>query len=182
MPGPPPPPFPTLNQSHKIMASSSHSIILCKPLFVQLSPFHMCHSATGCLTFKSIYFSAQWRIQIGGPSPGAVEFLRSGNCFETPWHVSYIFALRIDIKIRITNIACRPQWKYMNVKQSIFTTPPPNINQTGRRTRLGGEDEVIVIFVHGKLYISASFHTEFVARWYVTMPLRIDNRSVTQFV
>ena len=35
-----------------------------------------------------------------------VEFLVSGDCFDTPSHVSYIFEERVENKIHIANFEC----------------------------------------------------------------------------
>ena len=41
-----------------------------------------------------------------GRSPGAVEFLGSGDYFDAPSHTFYVFVVRVENEIHIVNIVC----------------------------------------------------------------------------
>ena len=45
-------------------------------------------------------------LKTGGRCPGAVLFLRSGDCFDAPSHISYDFVVSVEDKVHIVNIAC----------------------------------------------------------------------------
>ena len=45
-------------------------------------------------------------LKAGGGCPGAVLFLRSGDCFDAPSHISYDFVVSVENKVHIVNIAC----------------------------------------------------------------------------
>ena len=53
-------------------------------------------------------YKTQWRIQKfqngEGGGPGAVEFLRSGVCFDATSHIPYVFVARVVNKIHNVNI------------------------------------------------------------------------------
>ena len=40
-----------------------------------------------------------------GPGPGAVEFLGSGNCFDAPSNIPYVFVVKAENEIQIVYIA-----------------------------------------------------------------------------
>ena len=69
---------------------------------------HLSNALKVCI--MSVYNSGGFRnCRTGGRGPGAVEFLRSGDCFDAPSHISYALLVKVENIINIENIACRLQ-------------------------------------------------------------------------
>ena len=69
-----------------------------------------------------------------GHSPGAVEFLGSGVCFDAPSQIPYVFVVRLEKKIHTVHIACWLQLhvQYMLVMPSkLKKNKPKNIFKQG---------------------------------------------------
>ena len=56
-----------------------------------------------------------------GCGPGAVNFFRSGVCFDAPSHILYVFVARVVNKIHIVNIVDWLKYNYLRVIQRKFT-------------------------------------------------------------
>ena len=77
-----------------------------------------------------ITFSGEYRnIKTGGRSPGAVELLGSGVCFDSPFTRNLCFVVRVEKKVNIVNIEWWLQLNYMRIMQSKFTNTTPRIFQ-----------------------------------------------------
>ena len=69
---------------------------------------HLSNALKVCI--MSVYSSGGFRncrTGGGGRGPGAVEFLRSGDCFDAPSHIPYALLVKVENKINIENIAYR---------------------------------------------------------------------------
>ena len=86
--------------------------------------------STFILTLHKVVLNVnQWRIQEfqnQGCGPGALEFLGSGYCFDTPSHILYLFVVRVENREHIVNIAFLPQLKNVCVMHYFFKRRGPS--------------------------------------------------------
>ena len=89
-----------------IPTPSYYAIVqICKKCWLEIT----CYTCT--VPLNHIYTSYS-RMRERGCNPGEVEFLGSGDCFDAPSYILYLFVVNVENKIHMVNITCWLQLKY----------------------------------------------------------------------